>query len=140
MLRSCAACRLFVLIVFQDLPTCYVNHNFVCTAADTFNDNETPFAYQLIAENHTPPVLSFDGEWASEAKVGERYILPGISVQATGDYTLFISVTTPSGLNTVLLDTETDLIFNSAGKYKIALMVIDENGNTSSHIVDVTVV
>lgn len=110
------------------------------TAADTFNDNETPFAYQLIAENHTPPVLSFDGEWASEAKVGERYILPEISVQATGDYTLFISVTTPSGLNTVLLDTETDLIFNSAGKYKIALMVIDENGNTSSHIVDVTVV
>ena len=43
-------------------------------------------------------------------------------------------------LNTVLQDAETDLIFGSAGKYKIALMVIDENGNTSSHIVDVTVV
>lgn len=110
------------------------------TAADTFNDNETPFAYQLIAENHTPPVLSFDGEWASEAKVGERYILPEISVQATGDHTLFISVTAPSGSNTVLQDAETDLIFGSAGKYKIVLMVIDENGNTASHIVEVTVV
>ncbi len=120
-------------IRLSEYGTYYVRYD----AADTFNRSPNAFgySYSYVIEDEEAPVLTMNKAWATEAKVGETYILPTYTVKdnksATEDLIVLRYFAGPNGRMKEIPGNSNSICFTQAGKYEIYIMVTDEVGNVT---------
>ncbi len=113
----------------------YGQYNVRLVAADTFNGkaNETILPYTINVDDEEKPKLTFTGELAAAAKVGDILVLPSFTVtdNVTAQENILIRkyVYTPEGRLLTMTGAENAIQAATAGVYEFRIYVSDEAGN-----------
>ena len=118
-------------IRLESYGTYYVRY----TAADVFNrsPNSVGYTYAFVVEDEECPILTFNKEVITEAKMGETYILPDYSVSDNMSKAENIVVLRcfvgPNGRMKEIPAGSNSICFTESGEYELYIMATDEAGN-----------
>lgn len=113
----------------------YGQYTVVISAEDTFNQraNSRKYTYALNVDDDSAPIIEFNGEFQTEAKVGEAIVIPGFTVSDNISEAENIIVTkyvlTPNGVLVTIPEASNSLIAANVGEYEFRIIAMDEAGN-----------
>ena len=122
----------------------YGQYSVRYVAKDVTWENETKMNYAVYAEDSEGPTIKFKSKMVSEAKVGDKVVIPEIvisdNVSAVENIYVQYFVMTSGGKMVELTDGIRRFEPTTAGKYQVFVMAVDEAGNITSlkHTVVVT--
>ena len=111
----------------------YGQYSVRYVASDVMWENESKMNYAVYSEDSEAPIIKFNTQPVSEAKVGDKIIIPNVTVSdnlsEVGKISLQYFVMTPSGKMVELTKGVRIFMPSDAGKYQILVMASDEAGN-----------
>ncbi len=113
----------------------YGQYNVRLVAADTFNGkaNETVLPYTVNVDDEEKPEITFTGEFAAAAKVGDILVMPSFTVtdNVTAQENILIRkyIYTPEGRLLTMTGEENAIQAATAGVYEFRIYISDEAGN-----------
>ena len=117
-------------VAYSDLVD---NEDFTYLAVGAYGDGGRETRSGIITKvffaDHIAPEVTLNGEWVSQAKVGDRVKLPGVTVSDNVDEDFYrdIKLYDPEG-NIVSPDAE-ELLLEKAGMYSLVVKAMDASGN-----------
>ena len=96
--------------------------------------NSSALVYTLNVSDEEKPVITWDGSFVTEAKVGDMIIVPNYTVSdnytAAEDIIVRVFVETPT--SQLLMLPGNAIVVHHVGTYEIRVMVVDTAGNITS--------
>ena len=97
--------------------------------------NEKDYVYKVTCADFVPPTIEATTSWTKEAKVGDVIVMPNIKVtdnySTEDNISVYRSIVTPYGFETLLEEGENAIRVSYPGKYVFKVVAMDEFGNTS---------
>ncbi|MBQ8726674.1 MAG: hypothetical protein IJY84_06215 [Clostridia bacterium] len=97
------------------------------------NPNEFPDTYTVTVIDGEKPVVTFEKDFPTSVKVGDRLVIPNFTVtdnfSTAEEITVLIMVINPKGMPVYLYGDTNAVKCEYAGEYKIYLYVYDQMGN-----------
>ena len=97
----------------------------------TYGDLSQEWSLAFVVEDTTEPVITVDGEYAAEAKVGDTISLLEAEVEDEGTTSLLITVIY-NGATRVQVSEDNTFVVGNAGQYVIRYTATDMSGNTTN--------
>lgn len=121
-------------------------YRVVYVISDTFNvrNNEFEYLYTINVDDSIPPSISFSCKFQKEISVGEKIIIPNITLSdnldAAKDLVVSKYIIDPNGNSTKLSTKGNSLKTSKVGKYRVIIVVVDTAGNTTYYNTEINVV